>query len=40
MLEGEKVTPFLQSMVPKETPDAPAPAAEPTASDEDVQMEE
>ncbi|KIY45873.1 20S proteasome subunit [Fistulina hepatica ATCC 64428] len=39
ILEGEKVEPFLQTMIPKESADAPPPAAAPQSSaDEDVQM--
>jgi 20S proteasome subunit alpha 6 len=37
ILEGETIQPFLDTMVPK---DAPAPAAAPTTTDEDVQMQE
>jgi 20S proteasome subunit alpha 6 len=37
ILEGDKVQPFLDSMVPKEAPDAPPPAP---PADEDVQMAE
>ncbi|KAF5369759.1 hypothetical protein D9758_001335 [Tetrapyrgos nigripes] len=37
ILEGDTIQPFLDTMIPK---DAPAPAAAPAATDEDVQMQE
>lgn len=44
ILEGEKVSPFLSTMIPKETADtaaaAPSAASAAAAGDEDVQMEE
>jgi 20S proteasome subunit alpha 6 len=40
ILEGSKIQAFLDSMVPKETAETPAPPPATTAADEDVQMAE
>jgi len=40
ILEGESIQPFLDTMIPKDTPAAAAPAAPAATTDEDVQMAE